>query len=86
MLSAKFKLQKEGFLNDVCAEVIMNNIPEDLIFNRDQTGIHLVPVSEWTMEKQGTKNVIVTGVDDKQKITLVMAVTMIGFFIPTSFV
>ena len=55
MLPDEFKLQKEGFLNDICAEVIMNDIPEDLIFNWDQTGIHLVPVSEWTMEKQGTK-------------------------------
>ena len=81
MLPAEFKLQKEGFLNDICAEVIMNDIPEDLIFNWDQTGIHLVPVSEWTMEKQGTKNIIVTGVDDKRQITLVMAATMTGCFL-----
>ena len=65
MLPAEFKLQEEGFLNYICAEVIMNHIPEDLILNWDQTGIHLVPVSEWMMEKQGTKNIIVTGVEDK---------------------
>ena len=59
----------------------MNNIPEDLIFNWDQTGIHLVPVSEWTMEKQGTKNIVVTGVDDKHQITLVLAATMTGCFL-----
>jgi len=76
MLPAEFKLQKEGFLNDICAEIIMIDIPEDLIFNWDQTCIHLVPVSEWTMEKQGTKNVIVTEVDDKQQITLVLAATI----------
>ena len=58
----------------------MNDIPKDLIFNWDQTGIHLVPVSKWTMEKQGTKNIIVTGVDDKRQITLVMAATMTGCF------
>ena len=81
MLPAEFKMQKEGFLNDICAEVIMNDIPEDLIFNWDQTGIHLVPVSEWTMEKQGTKNIIVTGVDDKRQITLVLAATMTGCFL-----
>ena len=65
LLPVEFKLQKEHFLNDICAEVIMNDIPEDLIFNWNQTSIHLVPVSEWTMEKQGTKNIIVTGVDNK---------------------
>ena len=59
----------------------MNDIPEDLIFNWDQTGIHLFPVSEWTMEKQGTKNIIVTGVDDKRQITLVMAATMTRCFL-----
>ena len=65
LFPAEFKLQKEDFLNDIHVEVIMNDIPEDLIFNWDQTGIHLVPVSEWTMEKQGTKNIIVTGVYNK---------------------
>ena len=59
----------------------MNNIPEDLIFNWDQTGIHLVPVSEWTMEKQGTKNIVVTGVNDKHQITLVLAATMTVCFL-----
>ena len=81
LLPVEFNLQKECFLNDICIEVIMNGIPEDLIFNWDQTSIHLVPVSEWTMEKQGTKNIIVTGVDDKQQITLVLAATMIGCFL-----
>ena len=51
LLPIEFNLPKEHFLNDICAEVIMNDIPEDLIFNWDQTSIHLVPVSEWTMEK-----------------------------------
>ena len=41
MLSAELKLQKEGFLNDICVEVIKNDIPEDLLFNWYQTGIHL---------------------------------------------
>ena len=59
----------------------MNDIPEDLIFNWDQTGIYLVPVSEWPMEKQGTKNIIIAGVDDKRQITLVMAATMTGRFL-----
>ena len=79
MLPAEFKY-------DICAEIIMNDIPEDLVFNWDHTSIHLVPVSKRTIEKQGTKNIIVTGVDDKRQITLVMAATMTGVFIPTNFV
>ena len=81
LLPVEFNLLKKRFLNDISAEVIMNDIPEDLIFNWDQTSIHLVPVSEWTMEKQGTKNIIVTGVDDKRQITLVLVATMTGCFL-----
>ena len=81
LLPVEFNLLKKRFLNDIFAEVIMNDIPEDLIFNWDQTSIHLVPVSEWTMEKQGTKNIIVTGVDDKRQITLVLVATMTGCFL-----
>ena len=64
----------------------MNDIPEDLVFNWDRTGICLVLVSKRTIEKQGTKNIIVTGVDNKRQITLVLAVTMTGCFIPTNYV
>ena len=35
-------------LNDVVEE-----IPPQLILNWDQTGIHLVPASSWTMDKRG---------------------------------
>ena len=64
----------------------MNDILEDLVFNWDQTGIRLVLVSERTIQKQGTKNIIVTGVDNQRQITLVLAVTMRGCFIPTNYV
>ena len=38
-----FEELKEVFLADVKAEVLMNDIPIDLVFNWDQTGIQLVP-------------------------------------------
>ena len=71
---------KEGFLNDICVEVIMNGIPDDLIFNWDHTGIHLLPVDDWTMEKQGSKNAVIKGSDDKPQITVVLAATFTGCF------
>ena len=40
----------------------------------------VVSVSEWTMEKQETKNIIVTGVDDKRQLTLGLAAAMTGCF------
>lgn len=48
-----------------------------------QVSMHLVPVNDWTMEKQETKNitVTVTGVDEKRQTTLVLVVTMTGCFL-----
>ena len=31
----------------------MNKVPEDLIFNWDQTGINFVPGALWTVDKKG---------------------------------
>lgn len=42
----------------------MAEIPKDLIVNWDQTAIKYVPVSEWTMEKVGSKCVKIAGLQD----------------------
>ena len=52
VVPSEFIYLKEGFLNDICAEIIMNGIPDDLIFNWDHKGIHLLPVDDWTMESR----------------------------------
>ena len=64
-LPADFLEIKLSFLQRIKDEVEKNSIPQDLIANWDQTGSKLVPVSEWTMEKEGTKQVPVVGKDDK---------------------
>lgn len=46
---------KEIFLNDIAAVVGMEEITPELVVNWDQTGIHLVPASGWTMDKMGLK-------------------------------
>ncbi len=56
-----FAAIKEQFLFDVKMAVEMEEIPNDLIINWDQTGIHYVPVSYWTMEKEGAKRVEIAG-------------------------
>jgi len=40
----------------------------------------IVPSSQWTMEKRGTKRVEITGKEDKCQITAVIACTMSGKF------
>ena len=41
-----FEEIKEGFFADLKAEVLMHDIPIDLVFSWDQTGIELVPTGE----------------------------------------
>ena len=42
----------------------MDNIPPDLVINWDQTGMQYVPVSSWTMSKEGSKGLEICGIDD----------------------
>ena len=62
----EFEEHKLQFLFDSKAIIEMEDIPESLIINWDHTGIHYVPVGAWTMEKEGSKRVEITGTDDKR--------------------
>ena len=73
-----FESLKQQFLLDIKAIVELEEIPSDLIINWDQTGINNVPVSQWTMDKKGSKRVKVVGVDDKRQITAVFAGNLSG--------
>ena len=57
----------------------MDQIPSELIVNFDQTGISYVPASS---EKEGATQVEVAGKDDKRQITLVLAGSVSGEFLP----
>ena len=63
-----FEKLQDQYLLDVKAVVQIEEIPEELITNWDQTGIKYVPVDTWTMEKEGSKRVQVIGADDKRQI------------------
>ena len=53
-----------------------------MIVNFDQTGTKMVPVSEWTLEIQGTKQIDVVGLDDKREVTVLLAVSLSGNLLP----
>ena len=79
---SQFKEIQEEFLADIKAEVVMNDIPHDLIFNWDQSGIQLVPTGKWTMNRAGEKVITIAHSDDKRQITAVFAATMTGKYLP----
>ena len=53
-------------------------IPPQLILNFDQTNAKFVPVSEWTLEKSGTKQVSIVGLEDKREMTVLLCCTLSG--------
>ena len=77
---------KQQYLLDINGTVEMEEIPQDLILNWDQTAIHYVPVSSWTMAKEGCKKISIAGADDKRQITAVFAATMSGKLLPPQLV
>ena len=72
---------KDIFLADIQAEILMNDIPDELIVNWDQTGIQLVPTGDWTMHRAGEKIVPINNSDDKQQITAVLSASMAGEYL-----
>ena len=59
-----------------------NEIPPQLIFNWDQSGINLVPSALWTMNKKGEKRVAIASHLDKRQITAVMCGNLVGELLP----
>ena len=45
---------KSDFIGRILSVVKSYNSPPQLVINVDETGIHLVPISNWTMERQGS--------------------------------
>lgn len=61
----RFHELKEAFLLEITNTAVMDNIPEDLIINFDQTGLNYVPVTSCTIE--------VVAKEDKQQLIAVFA-------------
>ena len=75
-----FDKLKEQYLLDIKVIVELEEIPEDLIINWDQTGINYVLFSQWTMSKEGSKrvevHVHVVSLNDKRGQVLAVVVFM----------
>ena len=77
-----FEELKEEFLADIKAEVVMNEIPHELVFNWNQTAIQLVPTGPWTMHHAKEKVIPIASSDDKRQITAVLVATLTGENLP----
>ena len=76
-----FKENLENFLADIEAEVVMNKVPPELIFNWDQTALHLVSTGQWTMHRAREKVITISNSDDKHQVTAVFVATLTGDFL-----
>ena len=79
---AEFDVVKKTFLEEVKAKVASGNIPDSFIFNWDQTALHLVPSSDWTMEFSGSRRVSIAGTEDKKEITALITISATGAVLP----
>ena len=80
--AADFDVLKAQFVFDIQTIVEIEDIPPNMIINLDHTGIHYVPVTNWTLAKEGSKRVEIAGVEAKRQIMAVFAATKSGKFLP----
>lgn len=69
---------KLEYLNRIKETVNKYDIPADMVINWDHSGLNLIPVSDWTMEAEGSKRVEISGLGDKRQYTAVFAGSLKG--------
>ena len=77
----KFDEVRKLFHQVIRNVIVMDEVPAELVVNWDQTGLNYVPVSQWTMEQEGAKQVAIDGKDDKRQITAVFGCSITGDFL-----
>ena len=83
VIMENFAELKSDYLLEIKNVIAMDEIPAELVINFDQTGLNIVPTSDWTMEAEGSKRVEVIGKDNKRQLTAVLAGTLDGDFLPS---
>jgi hypothetical protein len=81
-LPDNFSEVKSDFLARITETVTEHDIPAQLIASLDETGVRIMPVSNWTLAAKGSKSVSVVGIDDKRKLTVLLACTPCGELLP----
>ena len=76
----------DTFLEQIRSTVKFEDIPLDLIFNCDQTGLNYVPVFNWMMEKERAKCIKIKGLGDKRQFMAVFGDTLTDEFFPIQLV
>ena len=79
---ADFPDLERDFLRRIQVCVAEHKIPNCLIINFDQTGVNVVPTGKYTVEVQGSKQVEITGLDDKRQVTALLSVNLDDDFLP----
>lgn len=69
-------------MQEIADAVGEHQIPPPLVVNMDETGLRIVPVDKYTLDFCGTKQIAVTGKEDKREITAVLAYTLCGSLLP----
>ena len=82
MTHEEFQQQRVVFLPQVSSFAAVHTIPSCLVLNWDQTGVNIVPSSNYTMEQRGSNRVEIAGYEDKRQITATFAATLSGEFLP----
>ena len=77
-----FEKTKQDYIHRIEKCVGENKIPDDLIFNWDQTGVNLIPGGDWTMDAKGSKQVNIVGINDKRQITALLTISKSGVLLP----
>ena len=78
----EFAAVKKQYLWQIKKAVKDGKIPPDLVINWDQTGVNVVPSSQWTQAEQGSTRVEIAGAGDKRLITVTLAGTLSGKLLP----
>jgi hypothetical protein len=60
----------------------MHSVPDCLVVNSDQTGVHLKPLLERTYEVKGAKQVLNLGKEDKRQFTVLGSAAADGVLLP----
>lgn len=79
---SEFELAKKSYLKRIKKAVADAKIPAELVINWDQTGVNVVPASQWTQEEKGSSRVEVAGVGDQRQIMVTVAGTLSGKLLP----
>ena len=70
------------FCNEIATHVSNEKILADLVVNWDQTPLHYIPASKWTMEDKGTSKIPIAGGSAKRALTAIFTVTLSRNFLP----